>query len=57
VLQKGGIMLTDDEMLLLTKAASGDAQAFEMLVQEHQARIYGLCLRMMGNPDDAMDAV
>lgn len=34
----------------------GDARAFEILVSRHRDRVYRLCLRMVGNPDDALDA-
>lgn len=33
----------------------GKAQAFEQLVQEHERMVYLLCLRMMGNREDALD--
>ena len=49
--------MTEAEQLLLKQASKGNAQAFEALILPHQSRIYGVCLRMMGNPDDAMDAV
>lgn len=39
------------------KAAVGDLDAFDMLVKKHQGRIYGLAYRMLGNVDDAYDAV
>lgn len=41
---------------LVRRAAAGDQQAFAQLVQRHQDRVYRLCLRIMGNPDDAHDA-
>jgi RNA polymerase sigma-70 factor, ECF subfamily len=41
---------------LVRRAAGGDQHAFAQLVQRHQDRVYRLCLRIMGNPDDAHDA-
>lgn len=42
--------------ILVKKAQKGDTDAFGELVRLHENRIYSLCLRMMGNPEDAMDA-
>ncbi|MBQ9980088.1 MAG: sigma-70 family RNA polymerase sigma factor [Oscillospiraceae bacterium] len=42
--------------ILVKKAARGDIDAFSELVRLHENRIYSLCLRMMGNPEDAQDA-
>ena len=44
-----------DEKLIIKKAAQGDSQAFEQLVLAHEDRVYNLCLRMTGNPEDAAD--
>jgi RNA polymerase sigma-70 factor, ECF subfamily len=41
---------------LVRRAAGGDQEAFADLVRRHQDRVYRLCLRIMGNPDDAHDA-
>jgi len=41
---------------LVRRAARGDQDAFARLVTRHQDRVYRLCLRIMGNPDDAHDA-
>ncbi|HWT66999.1 MAG TPA: RNA polymerase sigma factor [Terracidiphilus sp.] len=40
---------------LLTRARSGDHQAFAHLYFQHKRRIYSLCLRMVGNPAEAED--
>lgn len=37
------------------KAQKGDSQAFEELLLAHEKMIYQVCLRMCGNPQDAMD--
>ena len=41
--------------LLIRRAQSGDENAFEKLLLEHQKSVYNLCLRMVKNPDDALD--
>ncbi len=46
-------MQTDD--LLLRRAQRGDQSAFEELIAPHEKRIYQIALRLMGNPDDALD--
>ena len=40
----------------LRAAQRGSAAAFEALMGEYEKRIYGLCLRMMGNVHDGEDA-
>jgi len=42
--------------ITLKRAVSGDAQAFEKVVELYQHRVYGICLRMLANPQDAQDA-
>jgi RNA polymerase sigma-70 factor (ECF subfamily) len=41
---------------LVRRAAGGDHDAFAHLVRRHQDRVYRLCLRIMGNAEDAHDA-
>jgi RNA polymerase sigma-70 factor, ECF subfamily len=40
---------------LAQKAAKGNVQAFEMLYQRHNRRVYSLCLRMTANTAEAED--
>ena len=40
---------------LVRAARSGDQGAFGQLVEQNQSKIYSLCYRMTGNPDDAAD--
>ena len=47
-------MPTDEELIALFR--DGDPSAFEELVRRHEQRIYNLCLRMLGKPEDARDA-
>ena len=44
-----------DETALVQQAQRGDEHAFEQLVVAHQKRVYNYCLRMTGNPEDALD--
>ncbi len=48
-------MIEIDEKKVIKRAAKGDADAFEQLVLTYQTPIYNLCLRMIGNPEDAAD--
>jgi RNA polymerase sigma-70 factor, ECF subfamily len=41
---------------LARRSASGDADAFSELVRRHEARVYGVALRMTGREEDARDA-
>lgn len=45
-----------DDELLLKKACQGDIDAFEQIAGKYQAKIYGLCLRLLKNEFDAGDA-
>lgn len=41
--------------LLLRRCQAGDAAAWEEIVRAHHRRIYNLCYRFTGSPDDAQD--
>jgi RNA polymerase sigma-70 factor (ECF subfamily) len=40
---------------LVSRACRGDVGAFEDLYRQHVGRVYGLCLRMTGQPESAED--
>lgn len=44
-----------DENKVIQQVLNGDQEAFAQLVQQYEKPIYNLCLRMVGNPDDAQD--
>ena len=41
---------------LIDRYLGGDADAFAVLVRRHEGLVYGLCLRVLGDRDDAADA-
>jgi len=45
---------TDED--LVRRFQGGGADALGVLVERHQARVYNLCLRVLGDPDEAADA-
>lgn len=47
--------MSDNERLLLERARSGDIEAFELLVEGYQKKVFNIALRMLGNHDDAYD--
>lgn len=47
-------MLPDE--LTIKRASRGDKQAFGRIVEQCGSMVYSVCLRMMKNPADAMDA-
>jgi RNA polymerase sigma-70 factor, ECF subfamily len=49
------VTVPSDESLLAAHLR-GDQRAFGELVGRHERRIYGLCLRILGNREDAEDA-
>jgi RNA polymerase sigma-70 factor (ECF subfamily) len=48
----------DDEHddTLARRAADGDSGALDALLRDHSALVHGVCRRILGNPDDALDA-
>ncbi len=48
--------MQDIDTQTLTKAKSGDAQAFSDLVEVYQTPVYNLCYRMLGDHYEAEDA-
>jgi RNA polymerase sigma-70 factor (ECF subfamily) len=45
----------DSSADLVRRACRGDTGAFEDLYRQHVGRVYGLCLRMTGQPESAED--
>lgn len=40
---------------LVRRAQAGDRSAFQRLYEDHVGRIYALCLRLTGDPEEAME--
>jgi RNA polymerase sigma-70 factor (ECF subfamily) len=45
---------SDDE--LVRAAAGGDARALDVLLSRHVDRVHAICRRVLGHPEDALDA-
>jgi RNA polymerase sigma factor (sigma-70 family) len=46
-----------DEAALVARARVGDESAFADLITEHRGAVWGVCLRITGNAQDAEDAL
>jgi RNA polymerase sigma-70 factor (ECF subfamily) len=49
-------IVSDADEDLVRRAVDGDRSAFTQLMERHERRVYNLCLRMVGDIDDASDA-
>ena len=47
----------DDDLPIIDRVLTGDAQAFEELVQRHERRVYRTALAITGNQEDAEEAM
>ena len=45
------------EQELVARAREGDERAFEQLVADNEKRVYNLCRRLAGNPEDGAEPV
>src|SRR5229473_5402418 len=52
-----GRLVPEGDAALVVAAKTGDARAFEFLVQRHEGKIFSLARRMTGNREDAEDVV
>lgn len=48
-------MFFQSQETLIKKAQQGNRRAWIKLVKQHESHVYNHCLRMLSNPDDAMD--
>lgn len=46
----------DDEAALVARATAGDGAALDELLRNHLDHVHAVCVRMVGNHHDAMDA-
>lgn len=49
-------MQRDQDSVLVENCLSGDRKAFELLVQKYEKKLYNVAYRIVGDPEDAMDA-
>ncbi len=49
--------MTYAEAQLISRARNGDADSFELLIQNSRTKAYNIALRYMQNEEDAMDAL
>lgn len=52
-----GQVTVDRDHSLIERCRSGDTTAFDELFRTHKDKVYSVCLGVMGNPDDALDAL
>ncbi len=52
-----GALEAQRERVLLSRLRRGDPEAFEVLVREHQDRVFDFCVRMVGDREEANDLV
>ena len=48
--------MTDSDEELVRRFLQGESDAFSTLVQRHETRVYNVCLRILGDREDARDA-
>jgi RNA polymerase sigma-70 factor (ECF subfamily) len=51
--EESGLNLVDQQ--LVERCLTGDAGAWDQVIRDHSRRIYNLCLRFTGRPEDAED--
>lgn len=44
------------DALLLARVVEGDHEAFNQIMRNHEDRVFSVCLRLMGNREQALDA-
>lgn len=55
--ESGGALEQRSDAELMVQIAAGNEQAFEQLYDRHSARLYGLCLRILGKTTDAQSVL
>jgi RNA polymerase sigma-70 factor, ECF subfamily len=55
VVRHPGGSLRQDDLALVERCQQGDLGAFEEIYRTHSRRLYGVAVRMLGNPADADD--
>jgi RNA polymerase sigma-70 factor (ECF subfamily) len=47
----------EDDLILVDRVLAGDRRAFESLVRRHERRVFRVSVAVLGNPEDAEDAM
>lgn len=47
--------MSDQEKILVSRCQKGDLEAYDLLMQKYEKKVYTLCYRMTGNKEDAAD--
>jgi RNA polymerase sigma-70 factor, ECF subfamily len=50
------VTVPGNEAELLTRVVSGDREAFDAVMRNHQDRVFSVCLRILGDREKALDA-
>lgn len=50
-------LATEDDLHLVDRVVAGDRRAFESLVRKHERRVYRVTLAVLGNAEDAEEAM
>jgi RNA polymerase sigma-70 factor (ECF subfamily) len=50
------VTVPGNEAELLTRVVSGDREAFDAVMRQHQDRVFSVCLRILGDRERALDA-
>jgi RNA polymerase sigma-70 factor (ECF subfamily) len=48
---------SEDDLILIERVLNGDRRAFEALVRRHERRVYRIALAILGNAEDAEEAM
>jgi RNA polymerase sigma-70 factor, ECF subfamily len=52
-----GSRRADSEIIILEESVSREEASFDHLYEDHSSYVYNTCLGILGNPDDARDAM
>jgi RNA polymerase sigma-70 factor (ECF subfamily) len=50
------VTVPGNEAELLARVVTGDQQAFELVMRNHEDRVFSVCLRILGDREKALDA-
>jgi DNA-directed RNA polymerase specialized sigma24 family protein len=51
------VMRDDDDLQVVDRVLTGDRRAFEALVRRHERRVFRVTLAILGNTEDAEEAM